>query len=231
MSHVSPSPGAQPENGRRAGPGAAERRRRIVDAALQLFSECEYDAVQMDEVARIAGVAKPTLYRYFPTKEALFLEGIERILCELQQEVEEAEQDPRSASEALHSVIRRVFLALARCTAAIHAFDGADTQLGERGRGVIRSRVRSIRVVVERILARGVTEGCFRPADETLTALAILGAIRMSAAQASARRRPAALRLLTDFVERGISALPATGPGGEPSPDADPSPTALMQEA
>ena len=235
MSHADPSSTPPQGVARRIDAAAAERRRRIVDAALQLFSECDYDAVQMDEVARIAGVAKPTLYRYFPTKEALFLEGIERILTELQHDVELAGKDPATAPEALRSVIRCVFLALARCTAAIHAFDGADAQLGERGRGVIRSRVRSIRVVLEHILSRGVAEGAFRDVDEALTAVTILGSIRMSAAQASARRRPVALRLLTDFIERGISAVPrhdtVSGSDGGDASGRDPSPAAQMQEA
>lgn len=185
--------------------GTAERRRRILDAALQLFSETDYGAVQMDDVARIAGVAKPTLYRYFATKEALFLEGIERILAELQQDVERAERDPQRADEALTAVIRHVFTALAHCTAAIHAFDGGDNQIGERGRSVIRARVRSIRVVLERILVRGMQEGSFRALDPEGTSVAILGAARMSAAQSSPRRRAAALKALISFVESGVS--------------------------
>lgn len=185
--------------------GAAERRRRIVDAALQLFSETDYGAVQMDDVAQLAGVAKPTLYRYFPTKEALFLEGIERILSELQHEVERAEADPAGADQALRAVMGHVFGALAQCTAAIHAFDGGENQIGERGRSVIRHRVRSIRVVIERILSRGVAEGAFRSLDIEGTAVAILGAVRMSAAQASATRRNRALKALISFVEFGVA--------------------------
>jgi AcrR family transcriptional regulator len=185
--------------------GSAERRRRIVDAALQLFSETDYGAVQMDDVATLAGVAKPTLYRYFPTKEALFLEGIERLLSELQHEVEQAEREPATADVALRAVIRCVFNALAQCTAAIRAFDGGENQIGERGRSVIRSRVRSIRVVVERILGRGVQEGVFRGLDVEGTAVAILGAVRMSAAQATTRKRSQALRALITFVECGVA--------------------------
>lgn len=185
--------------------GSAERRRRIVDAALQLFSETDYGAVQMDDVAHLAGVAKPTLYRYFPTKEALFLEGIERILSVLQHDVEQAERLPLRADEALRAVLGHVFAALAQCTAAIHAFDGGENQIGERGRSVIRSRVRSIRVVLEHILARGVDQRVFRSLDIEGTAVAILGAVRMSAAQSSAARRSQALRALITFVECGVA--------------------------
>lgn len=44
----------------------------ILDAAADLGSRTEYDMVQMQEVARAAGVALRTLYRYFPSKPHLF---------------------------------------------------------------------------------------------------------------------------------------------------------------
>ena len=49
---------------------AAANRERILDAARPLFAELGLEA-SMDEVARAAGVGPATLYRRFPTKEAL----------------------------------------------------------------------------------------------------------------------------------------------------------------
>lgn len=57
----------------------APRRRRkearpseIVQAALDVFAERGFGAAKMDEVARRAGVAKGTVFVYFPNKEELF---------------------------------------------------------------------------------------------------------------------------------------------------------------
>jgi len=44
----------------------------IIDAALELFVEHGFGATRMDDVARRAGVAKGTLFVYFPTKQDLF---------------------------------------------------------------------------------------------------------------------------------------------------------------
>lgn len=55
----------------------AQTRRAIVSAALAEFLERGFASATMDAVARRAGVAKGTPYRYFPTKEALF-EGVVR---------------------------------------------------------------------------------------------------------------------------------------------------------
>lgn len=49
-----------------------ERERRILAAALKVFSETGYSGANMDAVAIEAGLSKPTLYQYFQSKEALF---------------------------------------------------------------------------------------------------------------------------------------------------------------
>jgi AcrR family transcriptional regulator len=49
---------------------ARRNRDRIVDVARQVFRERGYDA-SLDEIARRAGVGPGTLYRHFPTRDAL----------------------------------------------------------------------------------------------------------------------------------------------------------------
>jgi AcrR family transcriptional regulator len=48
------------------------RERAILDAALKVFAAMGYTGTTMDAVAAEAGVTKPTLYSYFPSKESLF---------------------------------------------------------------------------------------------------------------------------------------------------------------
>ena len=45
--------------------------------ASQMFAERAYVEVQMDELAKAAEVAKPTIYRYFNSKEDLFLQALD----------------------------------------------------------------------------------------------------------------------------------------------------------
>ena len=48
------------------------KEKRILDAALTVFSRMGYSGCTMDAVAAEAGLSKPTLYQYFPAKDALF---------------------------------------------------------------------------------------------------------------------------------------------------------------
>jgi TetR/AcrR family transcriptional regulator, cholesterol catabolism regulator len=55
-----------------------DRRRRILDATIELASHGGFDAVQMRAVAEKADVALGTLYRYFPSKIHLLVSALAR---------------------------------------------------------------------------------------------------------------------------------------------------------
>jgi AcrR family transcriptional regulator len=72
---------------------AARNRNRIIEAARLAFAGGGLD-VGVEEIARRAGVGKGTLYRRFPTKEALVRAIFEDRLAELEQLVDRLEAEP-----------------------------------------------------------------------------------------------------------------------------------------
>jgi len=53
---------------------------RILNAAQRVFLEKGYPASSIDEIAALAPASKPTIYSYFPGKEALFTAVVGRII-------------------------------------------------------------------------------------------------------------------------------------------------------
>ena len=61
---------------------------RILDAATTLFAERGFADTQVQTIADTLGMGNGTVYRYFPTKEKLFLAAVERGLAELTAEMD-----------------------------------------------------------------------------------------------------------------------------------------------
>src|SRR5579863_5380461 len=67
-----------------------ERRRQLLDAALEVFVSQGYHAAAMDEIAERASVSKPVLYQHFPSKLDLYLALLDQSVDELVQAVRDA---------------------------------------------------------------------------------------------------------------------------------------------
>ena len=67
-----------------------KRRQAILDAALEEFAARGFAAARLDDMARRAGVAKGTIYLYFPDKGSLFQELVRAMLSPLIAAIEAA---------------------------------------------------------------------------------------------------------------------------------------------
>src|SRR5438445_6472906 len=75
-----------------------ERRRQLLDAALEVFVSQGYHAAAMDDIAERAGVSKPVLYQHFPGKLELYLALLDESVVTLLDTVRDAlrsNQDPK----------------------------------------------------------------------------------------------------------------------------------------
>ncbi|WP_227983270.1 TetR/AcrR family transcriptional regulator [Nocardia spumae] len=143
---------AQP-SGRR---DAQRNRRLLLDAALAAFTD-EPDTISLEAIARSAGVGIGTLYRHFPSREAL-IEAVYR--NELERLCDEAGPllDTRPPAEALRTWLGRYadFVAtkqgMAQALREVIA-SGAVTSAGTRER---------LGAAIASILAAGGTAGTLR---------------------------------------------------------------------
>src|SRR4051794_18651968 len=59
-----------------------ERERAILETAEELLRERPFHEVSVDDLARGAGISRPTFYFYFPSKDAVLLTLLDRVVAE-----------------------------------------------------------------------------------------------------------------------------------------------------
>ena len=92
-----------------------DRERAILETAERLLEERPLSAISVDDLAKGAGISRPTFYFYFPSKDAVVLTIIDRLVAAAAGSREEAvatmvEGDPRAglrkALEDLYAAFR-----------------------------------------------------------------------------------------------------------------------------
>jgi AcrR family transcriptional regulator len=112
----------------------AARRQRVLQAALQLGAEGGYDAVQMRDVASSAEVALGTIYRYFPSKDALLAAAMVEWMEDLERRLSQRGPQGATTSERVYDVLRRAVGTMERqpklAEAVITALTSDDREAG-----------------------------------------------------------------------------------------------------
>ncbi|MBP2330022.1 AcrR family transcriptional regulator [Kibdelosporangium banguiense] len=85
----------------------ARTRQLIADKAFELFVERGFDQTTVEQIAAAAEVGPRTLYRYYPTKEALIVKFVEAHLLVAVERLRE-QPDDAPLSEALYALIDSV---------------------------------------------------------------------------------------------------------------------------
>ena len=89
-------------------PGAAEKRRIILDAAVRVFARQGFHSARVSDIADEAGVAYGLVYHYFHSKDGvldtLFLERWNVLLAHI-GDVDRSEAEPREKLHAITSFI------------------------------------------------------------------------------------------------------------------------------
>jgi AcrR family transcriptional regulator len=159
-------------------PRGAERRRQILDEAAQLFATAGFRGVTTRDVAARVGITEAALYRYFPSKEAIYTAILEERM---------ASADPLAAIEdaATAGHDREVFTGLALLLLRRVEQDPSLLRLllfsalegHDMARPFQETRIRRLREFLSQYVARRQREGAFRDLDPALTARAYVGMV------------------------------------------------------
>jgi TetR/AcrR family fatty acid metabolism transcriptional regulator len=140
-----------------------ERRGRLLAAAARVFGGHSYEHASMDQIAAEAGVGKPTLYRYFPSKESLFAAVFVEALDDLEQRLAACLEDIAAGEDQLVGLIRQIVPTFRDHLVSLRMLGETAAVADQSRRRVFRERRARIAGYLETALARGVQAGAFRP--------------------------------------------------------------------
>jgi AcrR family transcriptional regulator len=88
----------------------SQRQEDILAAATEVFADRGYASTDVQEIADRLGIAKGTIYHYFPSKEQLFLASVDRGMAGLSQAISEGfdpKTDPiKQIAQAIRSFLQ-----------------------------------------------------------------------------------------------------------------------------
>ncbi len=166
---------------------AERNRRQLLETAQEVFA-AEGLAVPIDEIARRAGLGVGTLYRHFPTKEALF----EAILVDRMTRLAERAEALAGAGEAgdaFFGMLETIAFESAKKKDFVHALGGklASHRTFDEAK-------RRFRTALDALLARAQRAKAVRKDVSTGDVLTLLhGVLSVAEASAEARRRHLAI--------------------------------------
>lgn len=202
---------------------AVATREALVFAGTTLFAERGYDGVPVSAIAQKAGVNKAMINYHFGGKRKLYLAIVSATFAEIVASVERLADSPRPAPEVLRELVAVVGEMATRrhphfCTMLLREVVAGGKHLDPE---LIDKPARMLGAV-QRIVARGVRDGDFRPVDPLLTHLSLVGSLVFFFATARfrervlAKRRPAItppdaaayVKHIQDLVTHGLAAQP-----------------------
>lgn len=152
-----------------------ERKRQLVDAAVELFTQRGYRSTRISDICTSAGVAKGLFYWYFPTKLDLFTELVRSIRQQLRRSQAEAMDADAPAIERIRQGTAASVLFIAE-----HAtyFALVDVERAEPGIGdALRSSGEVYLDDVITLIREAQIAGQIPDTDPKLLALGVLGAV------------------------------------------------------
>jgi AcrR family transcriptional regulator len=147
-----------------------ETRARILDAALEAFARYGYDGASVSEICRRADVTKGGFYHHFPSKQAVFLEMLERWLGTIDEQLAEIRSGKTSVPEELLRMTAMVRGVFQEASGKLPIFIEFLTQASHSPIvwQATAAPLRKYHRFFAKMVADGVDEGSLRPVDARL---------------------------------------------------------------
>lgn len=164
----------------------------------------------MEEIAAAAGIARSTLYVYFPSRGELLHAATSSMYEEFAEQLRRAEPAP-TATQQLHTLITALVDVVDRDRKFFRLLLGAETSPSVEG-VAIGAALANIAIAINAetvaILERGVAEGCFAkmaPSQADLVGQQLLGALAVRSSEQGASDAATFTARIVTFLTRALA--------------------------
>lgn len=166
---------AQPARGR-----GTLSRAVVLETAARLFNVRGFDRTSMNDIAEELGVTKPSIYYYFPSKDAILLGAIKEAGASFETKLRKIVNDGRTPYEQFLDVMR-MYVDGMRWEVFRTLILADERTLSKAGRDQVMKAKRRINDAVEDLMRRAAAQGQMRVSDPHYATFAIFGMINWMA--------------------------------------------------
>ena len=152
-----------------------EKKLKIFDHCADLFDKVGYHKMTMQMLADEAGMGKPTLYHYFPSKAAILFEMHQTHMELLIEDLEDTSDGCTHAASLLTKACTSTLRQISEHPGYVRAFMDHYGDLQNEHRGQIRKLRDKYLKRIRKIITDGISSGAFRDNDPDITVFAFLG--------------------------------------------------------
>jgi AcrR family transcriptional regulator len=190
-----------------------ETRLAIMHCAAEIFSEREFHEVLTDDIAQRLGIGKGTIYRYFGSKEELYLAAIGDGLNGLHAAVTTVLQQDAPLEATVEVVVRTMVNYFWRRRDFFVLLHRLEPKLKARERADWRERRDQVVGMIRRVIERAPSRGEIGRVNARLAVELLFGMIRGVCVYRAESDRPEDLtRLVTAIFLRGVAGDPRALP-------------------
>jgi AcrR family transcriptional regulator len=151
---------------------------RLLEAAIQLFTERGYTATSVREIVERAGVTKPALYYHFASKESLYLAILDDLARYADEVIAKSRVAKGSIRQRLEKFVVAVFEAFERKKAGVRFINAVFWGPAQGAPPFdFQTFHNKLLVVMREIVAEGIAAGELRAADPADVTLALMGVL------------------------------------------------------
>jgi len=153
------------------------KKKKIIDSASILFSRKSYHEVVMEEVAKLASIAKGTVYNYFSSKEELYFSIMKGRMENLNLSLKENISGPQSSVDSLRSFILHLYMFMMKHQNFFLMYRKESLNAENALCSELIKLERDLKGILNKIIQSGKTERIFREINEEFCVDLILGSI------------------------------------------------------